>query len=94
MIDPVKGWFKITQYHDKLLISITNLVETTWLTRYPRLMEIKYDQGSEFISHKFRRSLIEREYWITAKTSPLINPTYNAILVRIPHVLESADKCK
>ena len=32
-----------------------NLVETTWLTRYPRPMEITYYQGSEFIGHEFRK---------------------------------------
>ena len=42
MIDPVTGWSKITQYDNKRAISITNLVETTWLTRYPRPMEITY----------------------------------------------------
>ena len=36
MIDPITGWFKITQYDDKHKISIVNLVETTWLTRYTR----------------------------------------------------------
>ena len=45
MIDPVTGWFEITQCYDKIAISITNLVETTWLSRYPRPIEIKYDQG-------------------------------------------------
>ena len=60
MIDPVMGWFKITQYDDKRTIAISNLVETTWLTKYPRLMEIMYDQGSEFIGHEFRKSLIEK----------------------------------
>ena len=46
MIDPVTGWFKITQYNDKISISIEKLVETMWLTRYPRPKEITYDQGS------------------------------------------------
>ena len=46
MIYPVTGWLKITQYDDKIEIKISNLVETTWLTRYPRSMEITYDQGS------------------------------------------------
>ena len=32
MIDPVTGWFEITQYDEKIVIEITNLVETTWLT--------------------------------------------------------------
>ena len=46
MIDPVTGWLEIIQYDDKIAITIANLVETMWLTRYPRPMEIKYDQGS------------------------------------------------
>ena len=38
MIDPVTGWFEITEYNDKRALSIVNLVETTWLSRYPRPM--------------------------------------------------------
>ena len=46
MINPRTGWFEITQYHDKISISIVNLVETTWMSRYPRPIEVIYDQGS------------------------------------------------
>ena len=59
MIYPVTGWFNIAQYNDKRSISIANLVETKWLSRYPRAIEIMYDQGSEFIGHEFRKYLIE-----------------------------------
>ena len=45
MIDPVTRWSEIMKYDEKRDISITNLVETTCLTRYPRPMEITYDQG-------------------------------------------------
>ena len=69
MIDPVTGWFEIAQYENKRAISITNLVDTTWMSIYPRLIEINYDQGKEFICHEFRKSLIEIEYEITAKPS-------------------------
>ena len=89
MIYPVTGWFEIAQYHDKIEISILDLVETTWLSRYPRTMEITYDQGSEFISHEFRKSLIELKCRIIAKPSTLENPTSNAILERICHVLRN-----
>ena len=58
-----------------------------WLSRYPRPIEIAYDQGKEFIGHEFRKSLIELEYEITAKPSTLGNPTSNAILERINQVL-------
>ena len=46
MIDPGTGWFEITQYDNKRATSITNLVENTWLTIYPRPMEIAYYQVS------------------------------------------------
>ena len=46
MIDPVTGWFEITQYDAKRLISIANWVETKWLTRPPIPMEITHEQGS------------------------------------------------
>ena len=60
MIDPVTVWLEITQYDDKIAISIANLVETTQLTRYSRPVKIMYDQESEFIVHEFRISLIEK----------------------------------
>ena len=55
MIYPVTGWFEIAQYESKIAISIANLVETMWLSRYPRPIEITYDQGNEFIGHEFRK---------------------------------------
>ena len=62
MIYPVTGWFKIMQYDNKRSISIANLVENMWLTRYPIPIDILYGQGSEFIGREFRKFLIEEEY--------------------------------
>ena len=45
MIHPVTGWFEVTQYNNKRVMEISNLVEITWLSRYPRPMDIIYDQG-------------------------------------------------
>ena len=45
MIDPVIGWFEVVPYDDKRVISVSNLVETTWMYRYPRPIEITYNQG-------------------------------------------------
>ena len=59
MIDPITGWFEINQYDNKRAVSIANLLETTWLTRYTRPPEIMYYQGSEFICHEFIKLLIE-----------------------------------
>ena len=60
MIDPITGWFEITQYNDKKEMMISNLVETTWLVQYIYPVEITYDRGGEFLSHKFKSSLIEQ----------------------------------
>ena len=49
MINPATGWLEIVQYSDKKSITIANLVEQTWLSRYPWPTLITYDRGSEFI---------------------------------------------
>ena len=60
MIHTVTGWFEIVQYYDKRAITIASLVETKWLSRYPRAIEIMYGQEKEFIGPEFRKSLIEK----------------------------------
>ena len=45
MIDHVTGWFEIAQYDDTKEIYVANIVETLWLSIYPRPIEITYDQG-------------------------------------------------
>ena len=58
MIDPVTGWFEVTQYRNKKVMTITNLIENMWLVLYQWALEITYDQGGEFIGHEFKNSLI------------------------------------
>ena len=87
VIDPVTGYFELAQYHYKIAISIANLVGTTWLSRYPRPIDIRYDQGSEFIGHKFRKFLIEDKKVINSKPSTSVNPRFNALLEQIHQVL-------
>ena len=45
MVYPVTAWFEVVRYDDKRAITIEKLVETTWMARYPRPIEIMYDQG-------------------------------------------------
>ena len=45
MINPVTGWFEVVCYDDKRAITISNLVETKRLSRYPRPIGITYEQG-------------------------------------------------
>ena len=87
MVDPVTIWFEIEQYEDKREKLIANLVETTWMYRYPIPIEIMYDQGKEFIGHEFRKSQIETEYGISSKPTTLVNTMSNAVLERIHQVL-------
>ena len=37
-------------------MATANLVENKWLVRYPRKVEITYEQGGEFPDHEFKIS--------------------------------------
>ena len=60
MKEPVTGWFEITEYSNKKAMISTNLVENTWLVRYPWAVEIMYDQGGELLGNEFKNILIEK----------------------------------
>ena len=40
-------------------MTIVNLVETTWLTRYIWPIEIIFDHGEEFIGYELKHGFIE-----------------------------------
>ena len=44
MIYPVNVWFELIKYYDKKSMTIANLVETKWMSRYPWPTEITYDR--------------------------------------------------
>ena len=48
MIDPVTSWFEMVEIYNKTPMEIANIVEMTWLNRYPRPRNIIFDGGSEF----------------------------------------------
>ena len=80
MIDPVTGWFELTQNSDKKAMIIVNLVEITWLVRYSCSVEITYDQGGEFLGHDLKKSLLGNEYGIKTKPVSPRNSQVNAIV--------------
>lgn len=86
MIDPATGWFEIIRYPDKRAITIANIVEQTWLSRYPWPTLITYDRGSEFIGHEFR-DMIVNDYGIKCKPITVRNPQANAIVERVHQVI-------
>ena len=66
MIGLSTGCFEILQYNDKQASTITNLVEQTWLCKYPCPTIITYDWGNEFLGHTFKND-IKKIYGIKAK---------------------------
>ena len=61
-------------------MTITNLLETTWLARYPCPMEIIYDHIRGFFVHRFKNTLIEEKCRIKAKPETAVNPQANYII--------------
>ena len=86
MIDPATGWFEIAEYNDKYAITIANLFEQQWLSRYPRPSLVTYDRGSEFIGSDFRNTC-KNEYGIKCKPITTQNPQANAIIERVHQVI-------
>ena len=59
MIDPATRWFEILRYDDKQASAIANLLDQTWLCRYPCPTIITYT-GEMNLGHAFKNDLIER----------------------------------
>jgi hypothetical protein len=57
MIDPATSWFEIHQYDDKRAITVANIAEEEWFSRYPWPTQVTFDRGSEFIGHEFKKML-------------------------------------
>ena len=57
MIDPATGWFEIQQYDDKQSITVANIIEQEWFSRYPWPTQVTFDRGSEFIGQDFQQMI-------------------------------------
>jgi transposase InsO family protein len=86
MIDPASGWFEIHQYDDKRAITVANIVEQEWFSRYPWPTQVTFDRGGEFIGSEFKQMLIN-DYGIKRKPITVRNPQANAIVERIHQVI-------
>jgi transposase InsO family protein len=80
MIDPATGWFEIIQVPNKRADVVSNLLEQTWLTRYPWPTEIVLDRGTEFMAEVI--NLIENEHGIIRKVITTRNPQANSMVER------------
>ena len=73
-------------YFDKSSAMISNLVNKTWFSRYPRCQYIIYDNGSEF---KLHFEALCESFGIKRKPTSVKNPTANAILERVHQVIST-----
>ena len=87
MIDPATGWFEMHELCKKQAITVANIVEQTWLSRYPWPTQIVFDQRIEFLA-KFA-DMVANDYGIKRKpiTTRKKNPAANAIIGRIHQTL-------
>eukprot|EP00957_Ditylum_brightwellii_P135759 10353613-Ditylum_brightwellii.AAC.1 len=75
MIDPATGWFDITEIKTKRANTVSNIVETTWLTRYPYPTQVVLDRGTEFMA-EFTQ-MIASDYGVKMKPITARNPQAN-----------------
>lgn len=47
-IDPATGWLKICQIYNKISVKMSQILNHTWLSRYPRPQKVFFDNGTEF----------------------------------------------
>jgi hypothetical protein len=81
LMNPVTGWFELKQTRTKQADKVANLVEQTWLSRYPWPEFITFDNGPKFKAEF--GDLLRKEYLnIKIKPSSKQNPQANAILER------------
>ena len=80
MIDPVTGWFEITEIPEKKADTVVNILEMRWFNRYPRPQEVILDRGSEFQA-EVRDTLIH-EWGVARKLITTRNPQANAMVER------------
>jgi transposase InsO family protein len=87
MIDPVTGWFEIAEIPTKSADVVINVLEQTWLTRYPRPAEIIMDRGREFYAEV--QHTLKHDYGITRKLITTRNPQANAMVERAHQTLHT-----
>jgi hypothetical protein len=87
MIDPVTGWFEMTDVADKNANTVMEAFNNTWLTRYLRPQYIGYDKRSEF---KAQFKQMCDNYGIKEKPSSSYNPQSNGLVERVHPVLGNA----
>ena len=66
MIDPVTGWFEMSQIPNKTAAEIAYITEKTWFTRYPLPQQILFYRGTKFMA-EFSK-MCQKRLWPKNKT--------------------------
>jgi hypothetical protein len=77
MFDPATSWFEVVEIPNKRAITCANLLENTWLCRYPRPKQCIFDNGSEFLGEEFANTL--DSYGIQRVPTTVKNPAANMV---------------
>jgi hypothetical protein len=88
MIDPVTRWFEIQQYDDKQSITVANILEQEWFSRYTWPTKVTFNRGSNFIGQDFQKT-IKEDYGAKAKPITVRKPQANAIVERVHQGIEN-----
>eukprot|EP00957_Ditylum_brightwellii_P078718 5985282-Ditylum_brightwellii.AAC.1 len=69
MKDPATSWFEIAEIKTKRANIIVNIVEITWLTRYPYPTQVVLDREKEFMAEF--SEMILKEYGVKKQSGIL-----------------------
>ena len=81
MIDPSTGWFEIAEIPNKRADVVANILEQTWLSRYPWPRHVIHDRGTEFMAEV--HDTLENDYGCVINHTTTRNPQANAIVERV-----------
>ena len=81
MIDPATGWFEIAEIPSKRADDVANVLERTWLSRYPWPQHVINDRGSEFMAEV--QEMLTNDYGCDVNRITTRNPQANAIVERV-----------
>jgi transposase InsO family protein len=81
MIDMVTNLVEVVRVHNKTAAHVAMQFENTWLSRYPRPMNVIHDQGGEFIGQKFLQRL--HVHNIRSRPTTTKNPQANSVCERM-----------
>jgi hypothetical protein len=81
IIDMVTNLVEVVRIEDKTAAHVSMHFENTWLSRYPRPMNVIHDPGTEFLGHAFQSML--RRHRITSRCTSAKNPQANSVCERM-----------